>query len=61
MAARGGPHDSEFFKCYKVYLNETLNQILGKSAQDNDSSASSNGTDLNLHRLASNLSTNAHR
>lgn len=61
IAQRGGPHDAEFFKCYKVYLNETLNQILGKTSVDNESSASSNGTDLTLHRLASNLSSNARR
>jgi hypothetical protein len=29
LKMRGGPHDSEFFKCYSQYLEETISQILG--------------------------------
>ena len=26
MLAKGGPHDLEFFHCFKIYLREALSQ-----------------------------------
>jgi len=31
LLARGGPHDEEFFKCFNVYLNDTLTQFQPKN------------------------------
>jgi len=39
LEQKGGPHDSEFFKCFMTYLDETLNQIIKPSSSTSLSSS----------------------
>ena len=29
LRVKGGPHDVEFFKCFSVYLEESISSVLG--------------------------------